>query len=446
MENSVKSQINSNNNFFLGDKNNIPIDDEGTSINFENLYLNTESNVSELSSENQQKQLNNLYNHFSNVNNNNQGEIQNTINSTDNQNNLNTNSNINEDNESIRIINSEENIREEKKYCYVCESVPIEYYFFCGMGSCIECLEGHLSNILDNYSHKILSEEIKFICIGHCRCNLDSKEVIDNLILTNSTLKEKYHNVLFKMLISKSSDIISCPKFNCSNYGFVEDHNNYDCLECDICKTKIYNPNKLDFKNIVEALNNFSFSNAKTYLVKTITSKNCKKCNSPIEKSDGCKHIECYRCEYSFCWKCTTDWRTHSQKACMGLYSNEWDDFDPNILFEKLCITLILIIFLKFISGFYVIFKLYYVFMAILFSIGIYINNILMGSFIMVIGRNEKRKICYIPFILFFIVELIFYYFEFHPLSEKIYFYSQITTIIITGLFTYLFKVRKLNR
>lgn len=443
MENSVKSQKNSNNNFFLGDKNNIiPEEDEGVSINFENLYLNTESNLSELSSEQQQKQLNALYNQFSN-NNQNVGEIQNTNNSgvfVDIPNNLNNNSNNNEE---IKSIYSEESIKIEKKYCYVCESTPIEYYFLCGMGSCMECLEGHFLNILDNYNHKVLSEEIKFICIGHCRCNLESKEVIDNLILTNQNLKNKYYEVLYKMYIHKSKDIILCPKANCSYYGFVDNPDNYDCVKCKGCDTKIYNQNKFDLKNIWESMNKINFSNAKTYIVKTITSKNCKKCNSPIEKSDGCKHIECYRCEYSFCWKCTTDWSTHSQKTCMGIYSDEYEEYDPINSNLKLCIFLIAIFVLKCISGLYVLLKLYYFFMGLIFLLGIYLNSLISTSLIFLLGRKEKKIIRYVPHMLFFMLELTLYYNEYHPLSDKFYFYSQTCSITIMGLFTYFFKLKK---
>ncbi|KAL9541663.1 hypothetical protein MBANPS3_008996 [Mucor bainieri] len=43
--------------------------------------------------------------------------------------------------------------------------------------------------------------------------------------------------------------------------------------------------------------------------------KDCPKCQSPIEKNGGCNHMWCKQCKHEFCWVCLGDWKTHSGQA-----------------------------------------------------------------------------------------------------------------------------------
>mmetsp|Transcript_32887 Transcript_32887/g.47510 ORF Transcript_32887/g.47510 Transcript_32887/m.47510 type:complete len:1304 (-) Transcript_32887:148-4059(-) len=43
--------------------------------------------------------------------------------------------------------------------------------------------------------------------------------------------------------------------------------------------------------------------------------KRCPRCNTPIEKDEGCNHMSCRKCRKEFCWICMQDWSLHSDNT-----------------------------------------------------------------------------------------------------------------------------------
>jgi len=108
----------------------------------------------------------------------------------------------------------------------------------------------------------------------------------------------------------------------------------------------------------------------------------------------------------------------------MGILANPFDDSDRPDFFFMICFYLTIFSILKFISGFYVLFKLYYFFTAILFGAGIIMNIFITAGLIDLLSKYRIKTVI-IPAVLFILFEGLLYYFNLHPISEKVYFYFQ---------------------
>ena len=54
--------------------------------------------------------------------------------------------------------------------------------------------------------------------------------------------------------------------------------------------------------------------------------KQCPKCRKPIEKNQGCNHMNCKLCTFEFCWLCLGDWKEHGQKTGGYYNCNKYED------------------------------------------------------------------------------------------------------------------------
>ncbi|KAI3834647.1 hypothetical protein MKX03_005987, partial [Papaver bracteatum] len=133
-------------------------------------------------------------------------------------------------------------------------------------------------------------------------------------------VKKKYSDYLLRSYIEGSRSIKWCPGPGCgSAIQFVHDTENYDVTcECTYsfcwnCTEEAHHPvecitvEKWNFKNSNEAEN-------VTWIL--AHSKPCPNCKRPIEKNQGCNHMFCSMCKFSFCWICLVSIKNH--RSCNG--------------------------------------------------------------------------------------------------------------------------------
>ncbi|KAH8076396.1 hypothetical protein JL721_395 [Aureococcus anophagefferens] len=53
--------------------------------------------------------------------------------------------------------------------------------------------------------------------------------------------------------------------------------------------------------------------------------KRCPKCQTRIEKNQGCNHMNCSQCKYEFCWMCMGDWSDHGATTGGYYKCNKYD-------------------------------------------------------------------------------------------------------------------------
>ena len=335
-------------------------------------------------------------------------------------------------------INLSVNKTDPNDLCSICGFDRYIVKFTCGEGCCRECLSFHLENLLGKYKLKVFSPKITFICCAKCKCE-QSTSLIESLM--EKRILTLYHEVLLKMYLVKSDDLISCPNSNCSNYNFIDKKNSRlsqflckmtECIKCSECGAE-YSHNTMNIFNLKFFLNLFSINNLKSKFLKYIITKHCNNCNTPIEKGEGCKHMECNRCGYSFCWKCTCDWNGHNELCCMGLSTNIYDDALRKDYQHIVLIFLLIVMTLKLIFAFDI---LLYIFTLL---IKVTIFWLMLGSDLTFLEDfnglySTSWKKAFLLCLFYFPYSISLYYYRLHPFSERVYLFLQIFVLFTASL------------
>uniref|UniRef100_A0A668AX84 Ankyrin repeat and IBR domain-containing protein 1 n=1 Tax=Myripristis murdjan TaxID=586833 RepID=A0A668AX84_9TELE len=89
-----------------------------------------------------------------------------------------------------------------------------------------------------------------------------------------------------------------------------EAHEPCDCETWKMWLQKVTEMRPEELAGVSEA-----YEDAANCLWLLTNSKPCANCKSPIQKNEGCNHMQCAKCKYDFCWICLEEWKKHSSST-----------------------------------------------------------------------------------------------------------------------------------
>eukprot|EP01098_Paradermamoeba_levis_P017098 TRINITY_DN959_c0_g2_i1.p1 TRINITY_DN959_c0_g2~~TRINITY_DN959_c0_g2_i1.p1 ORF type:complete len:519 (+),score=148.78 TRINITY_DN959_c0_g2_i1:68-1624(+) len=209
----------------------------------------------------------------------------------------------------------EQNTKKNKigiQSCLICydDIEPKDLLFIaCGHTFCAPCWNKYLSLKIQE------GEAIGITCMAtKCGC-IVPEEIVQRTV--PDEIYQRYTLFIAKGFVDTHPNFKWCPSGKCGNCVFSEFINEkVACCTCGfkfcfLCNSEAHVPATCEMMKRWEQKSKDD-SETKKWLV--VNTKDCPKCNSPIEKNGGCQHMTCRKCTHEFCWICNGDWKGHS--AC----------------------------------------------------------------------------------------------------------------------------------
>uniref|UniRef100_A0A4W6EJM4 Ankyrin repeat and IBR domain-containing protein 1 n=1 Tax=Lates calcarifer TaxID=8187 RepID=A0A4W6EJM4_LATCA len=232
---------------------------------------------------------------------------------------------------------------EESSLCGICMSSisvfeePVD--MSCGHEFCRACWEGFLNlKIQEGEAHNIF-------CPAFDCYQLVPVEVIESVV--SREMDRRYLQFDIKAFVENNPAIRWCPVAGCERAvrlntqgpgTSTSDSLSFpllqapavDCgkghLFCWECQGEAHEPCdcetwKLWLQKVTEmrpgelAGVSEAYEDAANCLWLLTNSKPCANCKSPIQKNEGCNHMQCAKCKYDFCWICLEEWKKHSSST-----------------------------------------------------------------------------------------------------------------------------------
>ncbi|XP_071781582.1 ankyrin repeat and IBR domain-containing protein 1 [Centroberyx gerrardi] len=232
---------------------------------------------------------------------------------------------------------------EDSTLCGICMSSisvfeePVD--MSCGHEFCRACWEGFLNlKIQEGEAHNIFCPA--FDCF-----QLVPVEVIESVV--SREMDRRYLQFDIKAFVENNSAIRWCPRAGCERAvrlntqgpgASTSDPLSFpllrapavDCgkghLFCWECQGEAHEPCdcetwKMWLQKVTEmrpeelAGVSEAYEDAANCLWLLTNSKSCANCKSPIQKNEGCNHMQCAKCKYDFCWICLEEWKKHSSST-----------------------------------------------------------------------------------------------------------------------------------
>ena len=194
--------------------------------------------------------------------------------------------------------------------CRICcdESAPSEALSMgCGHQFCRTCYSEYLRNqVTDGPSC------IKAHCPEHKCCQSVPRSFFTSLL--EEPASERYCMFVMRNYIETSKNMRYCPSPGCAKVAIGSGVTKVNCTcsnpFCFRCGEEAHDP--CSCTQLAEwSLKCINESETANWIL--ANTKKCPRCNTRIEKNQGCNHMNCKLCKFEFCWICMGSWADHGQ-------------------------------------------------------------------------------------------------------------------------------------
>ena len=189
---------------------------------------------------------------------------------------------------------------------------------------CKECYIEYINNKLIEEPLNILNTPCPLV-----GCNLYLTRTIFKKCITEKKMQRIFAKSVIRNFTVTNKEIKSCPNPRC-NLSIRVQNNIAKELKCQCgtvfcfsCLEESHKPCDCEMARQWLEFTKDKGSGEDFIWIKENT-KNCPKCQTPIQKNQGCNHMTCLKkaggCGYEFCWVCMGSWNSHVISSLNSYY------------------------------------------------------------------------------------------------------------------------------
>ncbi|KAI6150083.1 hypothetical protein EDD17DRAFT_1193430 [Pisolithus thermaeus] len=182
--------------------------------------------------------------------------------------------------------------------CPVCFNDPVlPTFLHCGHQWCRGCLTGYLVSAVDNKTFPLT-------CLGNDACCTERIPLsLSRELLTTSEFDAVVDAAFWTHVHSRPDEFHHCPVPDCAQIYRSAPRNTI--LQCPSCLVRICPSCHIESHDGMTCEERDEAEDKLFWQWRSDNDvKDCPVCRVPIERSEGCNHMTCIRCQSHICWEC----------------------------------------------------------------------------------------------------------------------------------------------